>query len=146
MSDNSRQTTHKLEIMELSKTFVFNLYFNCRDEEQRVWAETKREESLKYMRGTMERMSRFSVIAKDQKDLVLLLRGYMHLKNPCTREYNIKRILGKYSNCKRATTGDIVNLLKYFNIDKDVTVTGELPSLNKGKRYDARWVLKINGK
>jgi hypothetical protein len=129
--------------MELSKTWIFNLYFNCRDEEQRVWAEAKREATLTYMRGTMERMSRFSVIAKDRKDSVLLLRGYMHLKNQVTRDY-VKKILGKYSNCKRAGTSDVVNLLKYFNIDKEVAVTGELPSsLNKGKRDDARWILKM---
>jgi hypothetical protein len=111
--------------MSLTKNWIFNLYFNCKDEGSRVWAETRRDECLAYMRQSMERMSRFSVIAKDETESCLLLRGYMNLNNPCTRAH-VK--LGKRSNCKMATGGDIVNLLKYFNIDKTITVTGELPS------------------
>ena len=38
---------------------------------------------------------------------------------------------------------DIVNLLKYFNIDRDVTVTVQLPSKNKGKKDNTKWVLKL---
>jgi hypothetical protein len=99
--------------------------------------------ALTYMRGTMERMSRFSVIAKDENKSCLLLRGYMNMNNACMRGH-VKRLLGKYSNCNMATGGDIVNLLKYFNIDENnVTVTGELPSQNSRKRDDSRWVMKL---
>ena len=128
--------------MALSKNWVFNLYFNYKDEEGRKWAETKRDESFIYMEKTMERISRFSVIAKDENGSCLLLRGYMHLKNPCTRGH-VKKVLGKYSNCKMSALGDAVNLLKYFNVDKNVAVTGELPSQNRCKMHDARWVMRV---
>ena len=94
----------------------------------------------------MERMAGFSVIARDGGNMVLLLRGYMNLKSPVTRDY-VKKILGKRSNCKMAAGGDVVNLLRYFNIDKGVTVTGELPCTGKRstgrKKDDANWVLKM---
>lgn len=128
--------------MALTKNWIFNLYFNYKDEEGRKWAETKRGESLTYIKKTMERMSRFSVVARDENESCLLLRGYMHLNNACTREY-VKKVLGRYSNCKMTNYGDVVNLLKYFNIDKGATVTGELPSQNRRKKDDAGWVMRV---
>ena len=128
--------------MTLAKNWIFNLYFNFKDEEGRKWAETKRDESLTYMKRMMDRMSRFSVIAKDENKSCLLLRGYMHLNNACTREY-VKKVLGKYSNCKMTNYGDVINLLKYFKVDEDVAVTGELPSQNSRKKDDASWVMRV---
>jgi hypothetical protein len=128
--------------MALAKNWIFNLYFNYKDEEGRKWAETRRDEGLVYMKKTMERKSRFSVIAKDESKSCLLLRGYMHLNSACKRDH-VKKLLGKYSNCKMASSGDVVNLLKYFNIDKNVVVTGELPSQNQRKKDDARWVMRV---
>jgi len=122
--------------MVLSKNWIFNLYFNFKDEKSRGWAERKRDDSLVYMKKTMERMARFSVIAKDENTTCLLLRGYTHLNNSCTREH-VKKVLGKYSNCKMTNLGDVVALLKFFHIDRCITVTGELPSQNSRKRDDA---------
>ena len=90
-------------------------------------------------------MSRFSVIAKNENkanSCLLLLRGYINLNCACTRVH-VKKLLGKYSNCKMTTHGDVVNLLKCFNVNKDVTVTGKLPSQNSRWRDDARWVMKV---
>jgi pyruvate dehydrogenase complex dehydrogenase (E1) component len=128
--------------MALAKNWIFNLYFNYKDEASREWAKAKRDESLTHVKKTMERMSRFSVIAKDGNGSCLMLRGYMHLNNPCTREY-VKKVLGKYSSCSMTNSGDVVNLLKHFNVDKDMTVTGELPSQNSRKKDDANWVMKV---
>ena len=54
-----------------------------------------------------------------------------------------------YSNCKPSTFGDVVHLMKYFHIDKDLTVTGKLPAQgNNGKKtmksyaVDAKWIIK----
>jgi hypothetical protein len=131
----------KMVNVTLSKNWVFNLYFNFKSAEGREQAETKRNEGLIYMKKILERMSCFSVIVRDEHESSLLLRGYMHLNNPCTREY-IKRVLGKYSNCRMTNLGDVVYLLKIFNIDKDISVTGELHS-NGRKKDDANWVLKM---
>ena len=129
--------------MASSKNWVFNLYFNYRDEEGRKWAETKRDEGLAYTKKTIERMAQFSVIAKDEHmSSCLMLRGYVHLKSPCARDY-VKKVLGKYSNCKMTSHNDIVNLLRFFAVDRNVTVTGELPSQNRRKKDDARWVMKM---
>lgn len=127
--------------MVLSKNWIFNLYFNFKDEKSRGWAERKREESLIYMRKTMERMTQFSVITKDGNTACLLLRGYMHLNNACMREH-VKKVLGKYSNCKMTKMGDVVALLRFFYVDRYITLTGELPSQNSRKRDDARWVMR----
>ena len=75
-----------------------------------------------------ENRSRFSVIAKDENKVnsCPLLRGYMNLKSTCTARH-AKKLLGRYSNCKPSIFGDVVNLMKYFHIDKQLTVTGKLP-------------------
>ena len=110
--------------MTSAKNWIFNLYFNYKDEESRARAETRRCESLTYMKKTMERMLSFSVIAKDENkaNSCLLLGGYINLNCMGTRVH-VKKLLGKYSNCKMTTHSDFVNLLKYFNGDEDVTVT-----------------------
>ena len=104
--------------MTLAKNWIFSLYFNYKDEESRAWAETRRCESLTYMKKTMERMSRFSVIAKDENkaNSCLLLRGYINLNCACTRVH-VKKLLGKHSNCKMTAYSDVENLLKFFNVD-----------------------------
>ncbi len=127
--------------MSLSNKWVFNLYFNYKDDGGKYYAEKRREEALIYMNKTMERMACFSVIAKDEHERCLRLRGYLHLNNPCTRDY-IKKVLGKFSNCKTACFSDVVYLLKYFNVDKDITVTGELAS--GPKKDDANWVVRTS--
>lgn len=128
--------------MTSSNNWIFILHFNYKDKKSRHQAEAKRDEGLIYMKKTMERMSCFSVIAKDEHKSCLLLHGYMHLNNGCTRGH-IKKVLGRHSNCKMTNYGDVVNLLKCFNIDKNMTVTGELPTQNSRKKDDANWVLKM---
>ena len=131
--------------MTSAKGWIFNLYFNYKDEESRRLAEIKRDERLIYMRHTMERIARFSAIAKDEHkaNSCLILSGYMALKYPCTKAH-IKKILGKYSNCTPSVYGCLVNLLKYFSIDKYLTVTGRLPSQGDCKTaLDARSVMRM---
>ena len=125
--------------MTLSKNWVYTLYYNFKDEVGKKWAEARREEGLIYMKKTMERMSSFSVTAKEDNDSCLLLRGYTQLNNACTRDY-IKKVLGRFSNCKAALPCDVLYLLKYFNINRDVTVTGEL--ISGRNRHNANWVVK----
>ena len=71
----------------LSKNWIFNLYFNFKDEQGKGWAEGTRKESLIYMKKTMERMVSFSVIAKNKNKTCLLPTGYVHLNNAFTREH-----------------------------------------------------------
>jgi len=74
--------------------WIFDLCFNCKNEEGRLWAANKREESLAFLRKTVERMPCFSVIAKDENKTCLLLHGCMSLKNPCKRD-RAKRLLAQ---------------------------------------------------
>ena len=104
-------------------------------------AEKQRDDNLICMEKTMDRVARFSIIARDDGESCLQLRGYMNLNHPCTRVH-LKKILGKYSNCRMTCNADVLNLLKYFNIDRNATVTGELPSTSRRKKDNAKWVLR----
>jgi hypothetical protein len=108
------------------------------------------------LKKTLDRVSQFSVIARDEnvgKDEnvgSLMLTGYIRMTNTCSQSH-VKKMLGKFSSCVPTILGDVVNLLKFYSIDKYITVTGRLPSrgdVNDGKLgYSAEWVLKtINEK
>ena len=69
--------------------------------------------------------------------------GFMCLKSPCNKPH-AKKMLGKYSNARPTTFGDVVHLLKYFHVDKGCSVIGELPGpKGNGKgANNTKWVLK----
>ena len=98
--------------MTTTKNWVWNLYFHYKGDEGRNKAEARRYETLIYLSKLLEGKSRFSVIAKDENkpNSCLLLRGYMNLNNNCNKEY-VRKLLGKYSNCKPSIFGDVVNLM-----------------------------------
>lgn len=54
----------------------------------------------------------------------------------------MKKLLGKFSRCKITGLGAFVHLLRYFNIDKNLTVTGSLYHGNK-TAAEARWIMKV---
>lgn len=121
-----------------TRDWNFQVFFNFKDVEGRSYAEVKREEALVYLSKTFERSSRFSVLAKSEKEgSFLLLSGFVGLKNPCTL-FHMKKILGKYSYCKPSVLNDVIQLLRYFNIDKDITVTGTLY-----RNLDAKFIMKV---
>lgn len=135
--------------MATTKNWIFNVYFHYKGAKGKEKAETRRYETLVYLKKLLESRARFSVIAKDENkpNSCLLLRGYMNLNDTCTNGY-AKKLLGKCSNCKPSIFGDVVNLMKLFHIDEQVTVTGRLPAQgNNGsktmKSYatDAKWII-----
>ena len=138
--------------MTTTKNWMINLYFHYKegDDESKEKAQMRRYESAVYLKKLFEKRSRFSVIARDENktNKCLLLRGYVNLHNGCKFKH-IKNLIGKHSNAKPAGFGDVVMLMKYWTIDKQVVVTGRLPSQgnNGSKRMqpyatDARWILK----
>ena len=135
-------------VTRTTKQYVFNLYFNDWGGGEE-WAEKTRENSLAYLRRLFENKAKFSCIAKDRDKNTLLLRGYVNLNSPCTQSY-IKKMLGKYSNCKPSYFGDMVSLCRLAHIDRDLTTTGRLPrigvnSATKLKPYatDPKFVIRI---
>ena len=117
------------DIMTATKTkrWSFILYFKYKDARR---AEKQRNESLIYLQETMKRSALFSVIAKDESNSSLILRGYMHLRNPCELPH-VKKMMGKYSHCKPAVFDDIINLMLCYGIDKQCAVSGVLPSFGR---------------
>jgi hypothetical protein len=120
-----------------STSWHFQVYFNYKDAEGRTYAEDKRNESLVFLTETFERSSRFSVIAKTERDGCLVLTGSVSQRNPCSH-LHMKRILGKHSYCKPNVLSDVLNLMRYFNIDKDISVTGTLHRNN-----DVKFIMKV---
>lgn len=136
--------------MTQTKNWIFNVHFHHKGAKGKEKAETTRCKSIVCLRRLLEDKSRFSVIAKDENkaNSCLLLRGYMNLHNTCKKEC-AKKLLGKHSNCKPSIFGDVVNLMKYFHIDKQLTMMGRLPAQgnNGAKRMksyatDAKWIMK----
>ena len=135
--------------MGATKQYVFNLYFNYRDDREREWAERTRDGALAHLKRLFENKAKFSCIAKDETKTSLMLRGYMNLNSPCTLAY-AKQLLGKYSSCKPSYFGDMVSLCRLVHIDRDLTVMGRLPkvgsnSTRKMKPFatDPKFVKKI---
>lgn len=142
--------------MTATKQYVFNLFFNFKDDENKLtrgreWAEEKRESALTYLKRLFENKAQFSCITKDENRVAscLMLRGYMNLNSPCTQTY-AKRLLGKYSTCKPSFFGDMVSLCRFIHVDRNLTVTGRLPhgrksSINKTRSFsgDPKFVIKI---
>ena len=139
--------------MGTTKQYVFNLYFNFKDDgaRGRDWAEEKRNDALAYLKRLFENKAQFSCIAKDENRTgkCLMLRGYMNLNSPCKQEY-AKSLLGRYSTCKPSYFGDMVSLCRLVHIDRDLEVTGRLPhiggnSIKKLKSFagDPKFVIKI---
>lgn len=126
----------------MTKNWVFNFYFYYKNE-SRERAERKRCEATMHLKGMLGRKSFFGVIAKDENEeqSCLLLRGFMRLKSPCKKKY-AKRMLGKYSNARPTTFGDVVHLIKYFHVDRGCDVIGQLPGPKGSGKGDVRWVLK----
>lgn len=132
--------------MILTKNWVFSVFFNYKDEAGRARAEVQRGEFLIYLKKTMERVARFSVIAKnaDRDDSsYLLLTGYVSMKNQCT-QVHVKKLLGKHSHCKASGLGDVINLMRFYNIDKRLTVTGVFPcGGHKSTPDDSEWAMRV---
>lgn len=120
-----------------AKDWNFQVFFNCTNDEGRQYSEVKRNEALMYLCQTFERSSRFSVIAKSDKERTLLLSGYVSQRNPCTL-CHMKRILGKYSYCKPTALADVIHLMRHFNVDKNISVTGTLY-----RNIDAKFIMKV---
>lgn len=136
--------------MDAAKLFTFNLFFNYEGSEGRARAEKWRGDSLIYLRKLFENKARFSVITKDENTngnkSTLLLRGFVNLNSPCA-QVHMKRLLGKHSSCKRSYFGDVVCLCRLLHIDRDLVVTGKLPSSGnnaiKSFNGDPKLVIKI---
>lgn len=121
-----------------TKDWHFQVFFNFSDSEGREYSEVKRNEALVYLSKTFERSARFSVIAKSEKEgSYLNLSGSVSQKNPCTH-CHMKRILGKHSYCKPNALSDVANMMRYFNMDKDITVTGTLY-----RNVDPKFIMKL---
>lgn len=127
-----------------NKNWVFTIYFNYTEAPESLSAATaNRDSSLVYISKTMERMARFSIIARDEsvQTKALLLRGYASLTSPCTQQY-LRKILGRCSSCRSCKISEIAQLLRHFNLDNDALVTGRLPGSDR-RTDDARFVLRI---
>ena len=70
-------------------------------------------------------MTKFSVIAREEAESSLRLKGFARLKNACSQAY-MKKILGKCSHCKAAVHGDIINMVRYFEVDRQAVLIGNL--------------------
>lgn len=114
--------------MGTTKQCVFNLYFNCRGNKEREWAEKTRDGALAHLKRLFENKAKFSCIAKDENQTSLMLRGHVNLNSPCTLAY-AKRTLGKCSSSKLSYFGDMVSLCRLVHIDRDLTVIGRLPKV-----------------
>lgn len=133
------------------RRFIFNVYFHYnKGNKVKEEAIRKREEYLIYLHKTFQTRARFSVIARDwnKQNSCFLLRGAVNFKNVVQMK-TLKNILGKYSNCKFNTFGDIVSLMKYHAIDRDCVCSGRLPSSGNNKHCkmrsyatDAAWIVK----
>lgn len=123
------------------RDWSFQVFFNFTDDVGKDYSGVKRNDMLIFLKNAFERSARFSVIAKSGKEgSYLLLSGFVSQRNPCTL-HHMKRILGRCSTCKPNGLGDVINLVRYFNIDKDVTVTGTIAS----RSTDAKWLMKVIG-
>ena len=127
-----------------SKRWVFNFYFYYKNE-SREKAETKRYEVVMYLRGLLEGKSDFAVIARDEnkEQSCLLLRGYMRLRSPCNKPH-VNKMMRKYSKARPTSFGDVFHLMRYFHMDRQCNVIGELPGTKgtgKGTN-NVKWVLK----
>lgn len=124
--------------MTQTKDWNFTLFFNYKDEQGKVRAEEWRNDSSIYLREVFERVARFSVVAREASDACLRLRGFVSMRNQCTQPH-VKRILGKYSHCKPAAFGDVINLIQCFNIDRQTVLTGRLATSN----VDVKFVMRV---
>jgi len=141
----------KVVKMGATKQHIFSIFFNFNGdkEEDRKWAEKRRDDALIYLQRLFENKAKFSCIAKDENKSCLLLRGYMNLNSPCSLVY-AKRLLGRFSSCKPSCFGDMLNLCRFVHVDRNLTVTGRLPksgnnSIKKMKPFatDPKFVVKI---
>ena len=60
------------------------------------------------------------------------------MKNQCTQSH-VKKILGKYSHCKPAPFGDVINLIQCFNIDRQTALMGRLATGD----VDVKFVMRV---
>ena len=114
----------------------FTLFFNYKDEPGKLRAEKWREDSSIYLREIFQRVARFSAVAEETSDTSLRLKGFVSMKNRCT-ESHVKKILGKYSHCKPATFGDVLNTIQCFAIDRQTSLTGRLGD------EDAKTIMRV---
>ena len=135
--------------MGVNKQYVFILFFNYKDNKERMWAEKKRNDAIAYLKRLFENKAKFSCVARDESTSCLMLKGFMNLNLPCTQEY-AKRLLGKYSSCKPSYFGDLVSLCRFVHIDRNLMTTGRLPksgnnSIKNLKPFatDPKFVVKI---
>lgn len=122
---------------EITRQYVFTLFFNCRGSRGSGWAEEARGKALAFLTRVFEDRAKFACVAKDKNrgsgNGSLTLRGYVNLKSPCTLAY-AKRLLGKYSSCKPAFFGDLVSLVRLCHIDRDLVVIGRLPKVGNSTK------------
>ena len=127
-----------------AKRWVFNFYFYYKNE-SRERAAVRRHRTVMCLRGLLEGKSNFAVIARDEnrEQSCLLLQGYMRLKSPCNKPH-AKSMLGKYSNARPTTFGDVFHLMRYFHVDRKCNVIGRLPGVKGIGKGDnsTEWVLK----
>ena len=67
----------------------------------------------------------------------------MRLKSPCSKTHS-KKMLGRCSNTRNVTFGDVFHLMKFFHVDRGCSVIGKLPGtqgIGKGDN-STEWVLK----
>lgn len=122
----------------MSRNWNFVLFFNhTGDEEGKAQAIERRKESSIYLREVFDRVARFSSFAKEDSVTSLRLRGYLSMKNQCTKMY-IKKILGKYSYCRPAPFGDLVNLIQCFIVDSHTILTGKPNTTGDDMRFVMR--------
>ena len=121
-----------------AKKWNFTLFFNYKDEQGRLRAEKWRNDSSIYLRELFERKGKFSVIAKEESGSSLRLRGFVNMNNQCT-QVHVKKILGKYSHCKPAPFGDVINMIQCFIIDKQAILTGRLDKSD----VDVKFVMRV---
>ena len=92
----------------------------------RKWADDRRDKTLTYMKQLFSEKAKFVCIARDDKPGESILRGYVHLKSPCSESY-LRRLLGVDGVCKPSYLGDAVNLCILLHVDRDLFVAGRLP-------------------
>ena len=105
----------------VTKHYDFVLYFHG------TTAEQKRNDSLIYLKKLFECKATFACIArdKDKDGKTLVLRGYINLKSPCSRDH-LKNLLGKRSWCCPSCFGEVVSLCRLIFVDRELTLVGRM--------------------
>ena len=138
--------------MSSTKRWIWNRYFHYKsgDQESRDKAEAICYQTAGCLAKLLEGKSRLSIIAKGENKVnsYLMLRGFCNLNSTCAKQH-VKKLIGKYSNCKPAVFSDVIMLMKYFFLDRHLMVTGRIPSQGNNstktmKSYatDARFLVK----